>query len=143
MNTKLKSALVLLGTLVLGIVIGVLVQTAVHNQRMETARSLRNRGALSDVIERVVKPRNEEQAEEIRALVNRYEAKLSEMLRESWKTRGAEFDSMRQALIDSVLFDDQVTALDEWRERNRHQPRSGNTRREGSRREKGDRSKTN
>ncbi len=143
MNTKSKSALVLLGTLVLGIVIGVLLQTAVHNQRMETARSLRNRGALSDVIERVVKPRNEDQAEAIRALVTRYEAKLSGMLRESWRTRGTLFDSMRQALVDSVLFDDQVTALDEWRERNRHQPRSGNARREGNRHEKGDRSNTN
>ncbi len=143
MNTKTKSALVLLGTLVLGVVIGVLAQTALHNQRMEKARSLRNRGALPEVIERVVKPRNEEQEEAIQALVGRYETQLSDKLREFWSSRSAIFDSMHQALVDSVLFDDQVTALDEWRERNRRQPRSGHTQRGENRRGNGDRSKTN
>ena len=143
MNAKTKSALVLLGTLILGIVIGVLVQTTVHNQQVERARSLRDRGALSDVIERVVEPNSDQQVEAIRVIVGRFEAQLSELSRESWLMRSAIFDSMHEALVDSVLSGDQALALGEWRERNRRPSRRGNERGDGNRDGKIEQSDTN
>ena len=137
MTTNTKSAFVLLGTLLLGVVLGVLLQTAIHTQRSERTRSLRNRGALSDVIENVVEPKNEMQSDAIKAVVNRYESLLSEMLHDYGRMRSELFDAMHQTLKDSVLFEDQVEALDSWRERNRRSGRSSNSR--ASSEQRGDR----
>ncbi len=126
MKTRTKSASVLLGTLVLGVVIGVLAQTALQNQRMEKVRALRNRGALPDVILHVVKPRDDSQAEVIRAVVTRYEEAHSGLLKDYWAARSELFDAMHHELVTNVLFEDQVEALDSWRERNRRSGRSGN-----------------
>lgn len=119
MNVKSKSAFVLLGILILGLVLGVMLQTTIHNKQMERTRSLRDRGALSEVIEGVVKPRDEAQAQAVREIVTHYEEVLTEWMHEARRSRSALFDSMHQKLVNDVLSEDQIQALDEWRDRNR------------------------
>ncbi|GMQ82104.1 MAG: hypothetical protein BMS9Abin05_1546 [Rhodothermia bacterium] len=132
MNVKTKSAFVLLGMLILGLVLGVMLRTAIHNKQVERTRSLRERGALSEVIENVVKPHDEAQALAVREIVTRYEEVLGELMRESRRTRSAVFDSMHQELSRDVLSADQVQALDDWRARNRHGNKPGGASRNGS-----------
>ena len=133
MNTKSKLAFVLLGILILGLVLGLMLQTTIHNKQMERTRSLRDRGALSEMIEDVVKPHDEAQAQAVREIVTHFEEMLVELMRESRRIRSAVFDSMHQDLIRNVLSADQVQALDDWRDRNRHGNRSGRASRNGSR----------
>ena len=125
MNVKTKSAFVLLGILILGLVLGVMLQTTIHNKQMEQTRSLRDRGALSEVIENVVEPHDERQARAVREIVTHYEEVLHELMHESRRSRSAVFDSMHQRLVNDVLSADQVQALDEWRDRNRRGNRRG------------------
>lgn len=133
MKTRTKSAFVLLGTLVIGVILGVLLQTAIQNNRMERVRSLRDRGALPDVIIGVVNPRDAAQEIAIREIVMRYEEQHSTRIRGYWEARSELFDAMHQELVGSVLSTDQIEALDKWRERNRRSGRSGNQRGGGER----------
>jgi len=119
MNSKTKSALVLLGTLVLGVALGAMLWSAAHNQRMAKIRSLRDRGALPTVIENVVHPENESQREQVQVVVSKYEDKLSRIYHELRRARSEATDSLRYHLGE-ILSEDQAVLLDEWlRERRR------------------------
>jgi len=133
MKTRTKSAFVLLGTLALGLILGVLLQTAIQNQRNERMRSLRDRGALADVILHVVKPQDPAQEEAIRAIVSRTEESHANIAREYWEARAKLFDAMHEELVNTVLNADQAKALGEWRERLRRSSRSGNQQGAGDR----------
>jgi len=126
MKTRTKSAFVLLGTLVIGLILGVLMQTAIQNERNERMRSLRNRGALADVILHVVKPHDTAQADAIRAIVGSTEESHANIAREYWEARSNLFDAMHEELVNNVLDRDQARALGAWRERNRRSAHSGN-----------------
>ena len=125
MKTRTKSAFVLLGTLALGLILGVMLQSAVQNQRSERMQSLRNRGALIDVILHVVEPQDEAQAEAIRAVVTRAEEAHGNILREYWEARSDVFDAMHEELVTNILSERQARELGKWRDRNRRSTRSG------------------
>jgi hypothetical protein len=127
MNSKTKSALVLLGTLMLGIAIGAMLWTAVHNKQMAEIRSLRTRGALPRVIESVVEPIDAEQRENVRAVVSRYEDGLSEIYREMARARTSATDSLR-LYLGEFLNESQIARLDDWLRERRRSPRSSSAR---------------
>ena len=127
MNSKTKSALVLLGTLILGVVIGAMAWTTLHNKRVEEIRSLRERGRLSSVVEDVISPVDANQAAEIREIVADYEARLSAVLEQMHVARRAASDSMR-ARLTPLLSDEQATNFERWLERNRRPSRSNGRR---------------
>lgn len=132
MSAKSKSIFVLVGILVLGLVLGVMLQTTIHNKQMERTRSLRDRGALSEMIADVVKPESDAQSQAVKEVVTRWEESLDEMMHDAFRMRSALFDSMHQELAQDVLTPEQVDALDEWRTKNRRGSRRGNSGRRDS-----------
>ena len=125
MNSTIKSVLVLLVTLGIGIAIGAMVWATVHNMQMERIRSLRDRGALSRRIEEVVVPQDSTQSRQIQAIVATHESRLSDIYHESSRAIGNAVDSLRVQL-GVVLDDDQLTRLDNWlRESRRSGSRNG------------------
>jgi hypothetical protein len=122
MKPKSKSAIVLLGTLVLGILLGGFGWSAIHNQRIDRMHSLRNSGTLSHVVQEVVKPVDSAQSARIDSIATAAERDLKTMYREVSTRRSARFDSMRISLED-ILSPEQVERLEEWINRNRRNTR--------------------
>ncbi len=123
MKTRTKSALVLLGTLLIGIVIGIMAWSTVHNRQLERTRSLRSRGALEDVIVHAVSPLSSEKEAEIREIVSGVADELNELFREAFEVRTRKLDSMLVQL-DQVLSPEERARLEAWRERNSRSSRS-------------------
>lgn len=122
MNSKTKSALVLLGTLALGIALGAMLWSAAHSRRMAEIQALRHQGALTTRIQTVVQAVDESQGNQVREVVARYESGLLEIYGEMATARRQATDSLRYHLGE-FLSDNQMQYLDVWLRERRRPPR--------------------
>jgi hypothetical protein len=124
MTSRTKSALVLLGTLVLGMAIGAMLWSAVHTRQMEKIRSLREHRTLTDLIVGIVEPVDDAQRVLVENAVSDYQEGMTAVYDEMGRTRRAASDSLREEL-SHFLNPAQQKNFDDWLSRNRRGSRSG------------------
>lgn len=118
MNTKSKSAALLIVTLLLGILLGAIGSSTLHNQRLEELRSLRSKGGFMSSVEEVIAPKDENQRAQIRAVLERSQASLEQVSQDCRHRFKERADSMHAALAP-LLSEQQVQRLEEWMSRDR------------------------
>ena len=118
MKARTKSALLLVATLVVGLLVGAVTTGSIVNNRLDELKAMRSRGGFTGMLERVIEPTDEAQRAQIRAVLEGSEARFSEALRECRGFHSAARDSMR-ADLDSVLTPAQQNRLDQWLSRDR------------------------
>jgi len=109
MTDRTKSALLIGGTLVLGMIVGGLFNAALVNRRFSEVARMRSPGGLAGRIEQVIRPESEEQAEAIRAILDEVEPRFM-----------AAFDESRiriRSLTDSVMVELATVLTEEQMER--------------------------
>jgi len=110
MKARLKSILILGITLAIGIAIGALSWSSIHNRRMEKLREMRNQGGLYSSVDRYIDPVDADQEQAIRAITDEFQRRYGSIYRESGRKLEVESDSFRVALYD-VLTDEQKQAI--------------------------------
>lgn len=113
MKTQTKSALVLIVTLLVGVAIGAVGWSIVHNERMERMREMRREGGLYGVIDRYIDPESAGQEERLRAVADRYHRQLEDIYGLARSQRNVALDSMR-AELSTMLSPVQQEAMAEW-----------------------------
>ena len=96
MQTRTKSAFLLLAVLVLGIVIGMLVSGVLHNRRMDRIARIRTGPGIVQLVERAVQPESEEQRAQIREIMEAAAPRFAGVFQRTQ-------EEMR-TLSDSVMF---------------------------------------
>lgn len=122
MTAQTKSALLLVATLVVGILIGAFATSAVINNRMEELRSLRERRGFSDRMIEVIQPRDDAQRTAIEAVLERSHARYNRARSAFGEDMRAVRDSMETELLP-LLSEDQKARLEEWANRDRRHRR--------------------
>jgi hypothetical protein len=97
MQTRTKSAFLLLAVLLLGVAVGILVSGLLHNRRMERIAGLRTGPGIVQLVERAVEPESEEQRARIREVMDEAAPRFADAFRRTQ-------EEMR-ALSDSVMFE--------------------------------------
>ncbi len=128
MTARTKSALILLVTLAVGILIGSLATSAVINHRMEQLAELRRPTGFSLMLERVIRPQDEAQREQIRAILEEAGARMAELRRSHFTELKAIIDSTR-ARLNPILTPEQRQRLETWFSRDRERLKTGRWRR--------------
>lgn len=111
MNPRIKSVLILLATLLIGGVLGALLQARVAEQRLERIAAYRSERGFIRYIERGIEPRDEVQREQIRGILSTAAARASERNMRHRQEMGAILDSTRAALSE-VLTPAQLDLLE-------------------------------
>jgi len=110
MTDRTKSALLIGGTLVLGMIVGGLFNAALVNRRFSEVARLRVPGGLAGRIEEVIQPENEEQAEAIRAVLDEFEPRFIAAFDES-RTRIRVLTDSVMGELGAVLTEEQMDRL--------------------------------
>ncbi len=118
MKARTKSALLLLATLGVGVLIGALAASAVLNLRLDQLRALRERGGFTQRVEEVIQPQDEAQREAIHAVLERSHNRFRRAQQRFFAEFSANRDSLRAELAP-LLTPDQQARLDEWFARDR------------------------
>jgi hypothetical protein len=114
MKARTKSVLALIVTLLIGVVIGALTWSTLHNQRIRKIREARNeRGGFYSMVESRVAPVDPAVEEDFRRIVESYRSRLHAYYREGIRGRDAILDSMVTDL-DTVLTAEQTGKLRHW-----------------------------
>jgi len=116
MKLHAKTIFVLLGMLVIGIALGALGQSTMHNQRMEKLNEMRRQGGMYASVDRYIDPVDQAQEDTLRALTKSYQKKLSEFLRHYQWHRSTLMDSLKTDMTP-LLTADQIIQLAPWFER--------------------------
>lgn len=98
MTIDARSSIILLVTLLLGIAIGALGAGAVAQRRSEHLQELRLRGMFVDHMERIVQPRDEEQWEAIRPILEETGRRNFAIMDSTHSRLEAEMERMREEL---------------------------------------------
>lgn len=112
MTASTKSALMLFSTLLIGMLLGSLITGAVNNRRMRSLAEMRSARGLAIRFEDMVRPENEEQREEIRAVLDQAAPKFAAVMLESRERMRSLRDSVR-AELDPLLTEEQRERLEE------------------------------
>lgn len=128
MNTKAKVALIIIVTLVIGIVLGAMLNRAFLRNRIQRAFADRNPTGMVSFIERNIRP-TPEQREQIREILEKHRKKSVEMREKFMMDMQAEFESM-EAELDPILTPEQKNRLKRrlhgtWKDRGRFLDRRG------------------
>ena len=124
MSSRTKSALVLLGTLFIGLAVGAMLWSTVHNRQMEKIRSLREHRTLTDIIVGVVEPADDAQRELVANAVSEYQEAMSLVYDRMSRARQVESDRLKDQL-STFLNPVQQQNFQDWLIRNRRGSRSG------------------
>lgn len=124
MNTRTKSALLIAGTLIVGVLIGALATARVTDQRLDRMRDLRSRDGFAETVLQAIEPTSPEQEKQIKAILSESHERMGDLRREWRVSLRAEGDTMRKALTE-ILTPAQIEALDGWMERRQRGPRRG------------------
>lgn len=98
MTIDVRSSLILLATLLLGIAIGALGAGALAQRRSEHVRELRLRGMFVEHMERIIQPRDEAQREAIRPIIEETGRRNRAILDSTHGQLQTEMDRMREQL---------------------------------------------
>lgn len=112
MSPRTKSILLVTITLLIGVVVGALLNARLAEQRMERLASLRSSEGFVRYIERVVQPRDEAQRDALRQILRSSSERMAEHRRASMRQAQAILDSTR-AEMEVVLSAEQLERLDE------------------------------
>lgn len=118
MNPKVKSALVLVVTLIVGGVLGALIASRAINDRLEKIRDMRSRGGFSEALEAAVQPNSDLQREQLQAILTRSRARLDSINAE-WRSEIHENSDLLRADLDSILEPEQSERVQKFFEGNR------------------------
>jgi len=124
MQTRTKSAFLLLAVLVLGMVIGILVSGVLHNRRMQSIARIRTGPGIEQFIERAVEPESEEQAARIREVMQVAAPRFAEVFASAHQEMQALSDSVMSEL-EAILSPEQMEELRRHMEMRRGVPPSG------------------
>ena len=122
MNMQMKTVLILIGTFLLGGVLGALLLGSIRGER-EAAREEIGRpgGGGRYLVERVIQPRDEEQRRAVMQVLRKWRVRHQTVLEETHRRLREGFDSMRVEL-DPLLDEEQRERLAEEAERLRRHP---------------------
>lgn len=109
MNIKVKIALIIIVTLVIGIVLGAMLNRAFLRHRIQRAFADRNPVGMVSFIERNIQPA-EEQREQIRDILEKHRKKSAEMREKFMMDMKAEFESL-EAELNPILTPEQKNRL--------------------------------
>lgn len=98
MNSRTKSALLLAGVLVLGMVLGALASGTMFNRRLATIAELRTSRGMAFALERVVRPETEEQRQAFRELIEQTSADYADV----FERTGEELRTLNDTLLARV-----------------------------------------
>ncbi len=127
MQTRAKSAFLLLAVLVLGIVIGILVSGVLVNRRMERIAGLRTGPGIAHLIERAVEPESEEQRARIRDVIDAAAPRFAEVFQRTHEEMRLLSDSVMSEL-SGILSSEQMEDLKRHLELRRGAPPPGDRR---------------
>jgi hypothetical protein len=128
MNTKMKVALIIIVTLVIGIVFGALLNRAFMRHRIQRAFADRNPRGMISFIERNIRP-TQDQREMIRAILDKHRKKTADLREKFMMDMQAEFESL-EVELDPILTPEQKKRLKRrirgpWRDLQRFPDRRG------------------
>jgi hypothetical protein len=128
MNTKLKIALIIIVTLVIGIVLGAMVNRALLRHRIQRAFNERNPRGMIIFIERSIQP-TPEQRDQIREILEKHRIRAQEIREKFTEDMKLEFESL-EAELDPILTPEQKERLKRnsrgpWRDPRRFPDRRG------------------
>jgi hypothetical protein len=138
MQTRTKSAFLLLAVLALGILIGFLVSGALQNRRMRSIAHLRTGPGFAELVERVIQPRSEEQREQIRDILDGAAPRIADLFEQHRGEMSQVSDSVMTEL-EAILDPEQVQRLRRMKVRMRDGPPEGRRGRPGAGRPRGPR----
>ena len=124
MSPKTKSVLLLLATLVIGLILGALMNGYFVRQRLDHIGGLMNPAGFGEHMEEVIQPTSDEQREAIRKILDSAAPKAIAAMRESRAVMRALNDSVKAELAN-ILTDEQMKRLDDrtrFRRRGPFQP---------------------
>lgn len=118
MNPRLRSAILLLTILCIGMVLGALIRSSVGGHRMSRGGMRTDEGFIASY-ERAIQPNNEEQAAKIRQVLAETAPEVIELVRTNQAKVREHLDEMR-AELEPLLDEDQKARLEQRFNRRRH-----------------------
>lgn len=112
MSPRMKSTLLLLATLVIGLVLGALINGYFVRQRLDRIGDLMTPAGFGGRIEEVIGPTSEEQREAVRRVLDAAAPQAVAIMRESRSRMRALSDSVRTEL-EAILSPEQLQRLDD------------------------------
>lgn len=109
MNIKAKTALIIVITLALGIVIGAMLNRALLQRRINRAFSWRSPDFMITNLENIIQP-DQKQRERIKEILNKHAERMMELRENSRKDMQEAFESLQKEL-DLVLTPEQKNRL--------------------------------
>lgn len=132
MSTRVKSILLLTGTFVVGILLGVFATSTLQHRRMAELRQVREQGGIMRMLERTLEFESDAQRQEVEDILEQAEASFRAMRRTYTDSmlvhRGVLMDALQQ-----VLTAEQLEEMEKHMTRERRSPRNRG-RRNGPRR---------
>ena len=125
MNLKLKNSLILTGTLILGIVIGVLISGRAIHYKMKNARSFYTERGFNRQIMRVIKP-TDEQMKQLRPLLQKQAKKNQALFKRCKEKRDELFIEFRSEL-ENYITDEQMERFDKMQKKRESMHKKGNS----------------
>jgi len=124
LNARAKSAILILASVGVGIILGMLLQARLAEQRLERLALLRSERGLVRALERVIEPVDEEQNQAIQEVLAWSAQNMADQIRQNREASITLLDSTMQALRE-ILTDEQIEQLDQrmeqWADRMRTQ----------------------
>lgn len=121
MKLHSKTIFVILGTLVIGLLVGALGQSSLHNRRMEKIAEMRRQGGLYDSVDRYIDAIDRAQEDTLRAVVMVYQEKLERNYRRYRWHRRTVMDSLKSEILP-LLTEQQIEDITPWFDRNARRP---------------------
>lgn len=118
MTARTKSTLLLLGTLLIGMLLGVFVHTLMVESRIERLTSLRSQAGFVRFMENMIEPTDDAQRRAIRDVLEETAEQLDMHHAASREAVEGIMESFR-ASLDSLLTEEQIQALNDRMERKR------------------------
>ena len=115
MNLKLKNSLILTGTLILGIIIGVLISGRAIHYKMKNARNFYTERGFNREIMKVIKP-TDEQLKQLRPLFQKQAKKNQALFRRCKEKRDELFIEFRSEL-ENYITDEQLKHFDKMQKK--------------------------
>ena len=116
MKLHSKTIFVLLGTLAIGIAIGALWQSTLHNRRMEALANMRSHGGLYSQVDRYIDAVDLAQEDTLRSLSKVYQLKLGRFYGHYQWHKSTLMDSLKTDMYP-LLTPEQIAQIDPWFER--------------------------
>jgi len=116
MKLSSKSISVVIGTLLIGVVVGALGWSMLHNRRDAQRAEMRRQGGLYSMIDRYIDPIDESQELALRELADAYQDTLIPHLQHYRRHRVELMEAMKEEML-LILSADQIPKMTPWFDR--------------------------